>query len=295
MSIRTNERVHGAALTVALLLSGCSKDDTVVKIGTRRVDQEEFSAYLAHRHIASEDPKRLAGALDEYAERAALASAIERERKLDPLKVKVELDEMKKELLIGRYFEDFLADRVGDDAVRNYYESHAREYEQRKVHVAHVLVRTASSMDEAERKSRLTRIQEADSKLRAGSEFAEVAGTYSEDRISAPRGGDLGWIKEGALDAQISSRAFKLKPGEVSEPFLSQYGFHILKVLEGPQEVKTPFEAVAGDIRYQLRQKAKEAERKRLEAMVKVEKKPDALQRMVSQSAGAKGQKLSAK
>ena len=57
--------------------------------------------------------------------------------------------------------------------------------------------------------------------------------------------------------------------GEISEPIETPFGFHILKVLEGPLVVTQPLDAVKGDIRYQLRNKAKDAELKRLVAQVK--------------------------
>jgi peptidyl-prolyl cis-trans isomerase C len=294
--MRTNCLAWMSRCVVVLSMVGgaCSDESMVAKIGKRRVDKDEFAAYLQHRRIDTRDSKRLNAALDEYVERAALAQAIEQEKLLDPLAVQVALEEQKKELLIGRYFEKLLADRVGDDAVRNYYDSHEQEYAERKVHVAHILVRTTDKMSDEERTARLTRIQEAHAKLRAGAPFDQVAATYSEDRISAPRAGDLGWIKQGAIDPRISELAFKTKLGEVTEPFLSQFGYHVLKVLEGPEVIKRPFEAVAGDIRYQLRHNAKEAEIKRLSSAVSVQKKPEVLETLKKSDAPEKAAKLSA-
>jgi peptidyl-prolyl cis-trans isomerase C len=91
--------------------------------------------------------------------------------------------------------------------------------------------------------------------------------------VSAQKGGDLGWLKEGSIDAKFSKILFGLEPAEISEPFETPFGFHIVKLADGPRIVKKPLEAVAGDIRYQLRNKAKQAELERLMKMAKIERK----------------------
>ena len=109
--------------------------------------------------------------------------------------------------------------------------------------------------------------------IRSGKDFTEAAEQYSEDKVSAKKGGDLGWLKEGAIDAAFSKALFELETGAVSEPVETPFGFHVIKKLEGPTVIKKPFSAVAGDIRYMLRNKAKEAEMERLVGEVRVEKK----------------------
>ena len=61
-----------------------------------------------------------------------------------------------------------------------------------------------------------------------------------------------------------------MKPGDVSQPFETVFGFHIVKLIKGPKSIKRPFSAVEGDIRYQLRNKAKQAELKRLRSKMSV-------------------------
>ena len=80
-------------------------------------------------------------------------------------------------------------------------------------------------------------------------------------------------MKEGSIDPRFSKTVFEeLEPGGVSEPFETPFGFHVVKVIEGAKVVKWPFAAVAGDIRYQLRNKAKKAEMERLMGVVKIER-----------------------
>jgi peptidyl-prolyl cis-trans isomerase SurA len=77
-------------------------------------------------------------------------------------------------------------------------------------------------------------------KLTEGESFAELAKTYSEDP-SASVGGDLGFIRKGQLMKEFAEVVAKLKPGEVSQPFWSERGLHIIK-LEGISSGKTEHE-----------------------------------------------------
>ena len=186
----------------------------------------------------------------------------------DDALIKAVLNELRKEILISRYFERFLKDNVSDDAVINYYNAHNETYQDKKVHVAHILLRLDRTMDEVRRKVKLTTAQEAYSKIQAGMSFADAAQHYSEDKVSANKGGDLGWLKQGSIDKAFSQRAFSMKAGETSEPFETSFGFHLLTVIEPPKITHRSLESVKGEIRYQLRKQAKDAEMSRLLANV---------------------------
>jgi peptidyl-prolyl cis-trans isomerase C len=261
-----------ASFLLALAPVGCRKASVLAKVNGQEITQEQFDAFLKFKRIPAEDEKRRERALEEYLERASLADAIDREPVLDRAALQAELDESRKETLISRYFDQFLRDKVTDESVKNYYDVHSADYEQKQVHAAHVLIRLNQGMSEAERKAKLTTAQEVYSKLQAGQEFAELADAYSEDRVSGKKAGDLGWIKEGSIDPQFSKRAFELKAGAFTEPFETPFGFHIVKVLEEPKVVKRTFQSVAGDIRYLLREQIKRAEIERLKGKGRVQR-----------------------
>lgn len=261
-------------LLVASALLGCGDDKRVLAtVNGEEITQEQFDAYLALKRIPHDDEKRREKAWAEYVDREGMTAVIEKEGKLDKSVIEAEVNEFRKELIISRYFDEFLSDAVDEKKVENAYGSEAAAHETKKVHVAHILVRTSKRMDEEQRKAKLTTAQEIHSKLQAGESFEEFARQFSEDKISGKRGGDLGWIKEGTIDERFSKRAFSLKVGTVTEPFETPFGFHILKVLEEPKTVRRPLGAVAGEIRYRLRAEAKEKELERIEKAVKVEKK----------------------
>lgn len=262
-----------AILACLLWLLACGSDSNeFAKVNGRKITKDQFNAYLKFKRIPETDTGRLNAVADEYLEREALSSVIEAEEKMDTPVIQAELNELKKEMLISRYFETFLKDAVSEQAVKNYYSAHAEEYEQKKAHVAHILIRTNKKMSETERQAKLTTAQEAYSKVRTGEDFAKVAEKYSEDKVSAKKGGDLGWMKEGSIGPVFSKTVFEMEPGTVSEPFETTFGFHVVKLLEEPKVVKQPFKSVEGNIRYQLRNKAKQAESERLMAKVKIKR-----------------------
>ena len=69
-------------------------------------------------------------------------------------------------------------------------------------------------------------------RLDAGEDFAQLAAIYSDDTGSAMQGGDLGWFAKGAMVPEFEKQAFSLSPGQISEPFTSTFGVHILQVEE---------------------------------------------------------------
>jgi peptidyl-prolyl cis-trans isomerase C len=268
------KRHFSLVLILALSLTGCGKKTNVLAtVDGKDVTQPEFDGYLKARHVSAADAARRDRALQEYLDRAALSSVIEKQKLLDVQDIDAEVAEFRRELLVSRYFDRFLDEKVTDAAIKSYYDGHVASYEQRKVHAAHILVRLSQKPSAEEKQAKRTTADGIAAKLASGESFEQLAKTLSDDHISGVKGGDLGWIREGSIDAELSKRAFAMKAGSVSEPFETPFGFHILKVLEEAKTIRKPYAAVVSDIRYQLRGEAKEAELKRLQGLAKVSKK----------------------
>ena len=86
--------------------------------------------------------------------------------------------------------------------------------------------------------------------IQEGVDFAELARANSEDKGSAVRGGDLGWFGRGAMVRPFEDTAFGMEVGEVSRPFPSQYGIHVIK-LYGKRGVQ-PLDSVRSKITKQV-------------------------------------------
>lgn len=254
-----------ASAFLALVLTACgTQDDTLAEVNGEPIHRSDFQAYLKLKRVDPDDDKAVRRYKQEYLEREAIAGIAERSEYVDSGLARAELNEFRKQMVISRHFENYLREKVTPEAVRNYYASHPEEFRSEQVKVAHILIRTNPAMSKEERQARLTRARDLHSKLMQGAEFGALAGRYSQDTVSAKQDGSLGWLKRGAIDPVFSERAFALQPGQVSEPFATPFGFHIIKAEQGVKTVETPFESVKGDIRYRLRQAAKDAEMKRL-------------------------------
>ena len=94
--------------------------------------------------------------------------------------------------------------------------------------IRHILVRTNETTSEDEAKRKLTLLRE---RLVNGTDFAELARLQSEDS-SATRGGDLGWIYPGDTLPEFERAYSNLKIMEISEPVKTQFGWHLIQVLE---------------------------------------------------------------
>ncbi len=99
----------------------------------------------------------------------------------------------------------------------------------------HILMRPSVVMDEAKIRTTLADVR---SQLVAGADFAELAKQYSEDP-TADQGGELGWLPRGATVPEFQQVMDALEPGQVSEPFRSRFGWHLVQVLERRQRDAT--------------------------------------------------------
>jgi peptidyl-prolyl cis-trans isomerase SurA len=99
---------------------------------------------------------------------------------------------------------------------------------ERQVHVRHILMKTNELADDATVRGKLTQLRE---RILRGEDFAGLAETNSEDPGSASQGGDLGWTPPDELSPEFEKVLEGLKDGEISEPFKTQFGWHIAQVL----------------------------------------------------------------
>ncbi len=255
-----------------LLVAGlvaCSDGGKVASVDGRKVSAAEFDAYLKLKRIDSPNEKRRKALLEQYIQREALAAAIEKSNLLDKQQIEAEVNEFRKEMLISKYFDQFINEQLSDDAVDKYYQAHPEEFSEKQVHAAHLLIRTHSMMSKEQRQSMLERLKEIRQQIIGGKTFAEMAEKNSQDKATASKGGDLGWIKAEAMGHQFSEVAFRLQGGEVSEPVETPFGYHLITVLEPVRSVQKSLPAVAGQIRHKLKTETKAKEMERLLASVK--------------------------
>jgi peptidyl-prolyl cis-trans isomerase SurA len=97
-----------------------------------------------------------------------------------------------------------------------------------QVHVRHILMKTTELADDATVRQKLEQLRE---RILKGEDFAGLASITSEDPGSAAQGGDLGWAGPGSFVPEFEAALAKLSDQEISEPFHTQYGWHIAQLL----------------------------------------------------------------
>jgi len=100
---------------------------------------------------------------------------------------------------------------------------------QNQVHARHILIKTNELQDDATVQQKLVSIR--DRILNKGENFAAVASVVSEDPGSAAEGGDLGWAGPGTYVPEFEKQLAQLQPDEISQPFRTQFGWHIIQLL----------------------------------------------------------------
>lgn len=135
------------------------------------------------------------------------------------------------------YFEQSIKATVTEDDARKLYDAQAAAAKpQEEVHARHILVDSE------------VKAKEVFELIAHGADFEKMAKEHSKDPGSRERGGDLGYFSRGQMVPVFEEAAFRIKPGEVSQPFKSQFGWHILKVEDKRQKGLPPFDLIKGRI-----------------------------------------------
>ncbi|NBU65987.1 MAG: hypothetical protein EBS52_01075 [Betaproteobacteria bacterium] len=125
------------------------------------------------------------------------------------------------------------SERVDAQAVKTFYDQNPQRFgepEQRRA--SHILLELSGSASESDRAKALDQAQSILRSIREGKDFAQLARQFSKDSGSAAQGGDLGFFGRDAMVKAFADAVFALKAGELSEPVVSEFGVHIIKLTE---------------------------------------------------------------
>jgi peptidyl-prolyl cis-trans isomerase C len=172
------------------------------------------------------------------ADAAKIADAPEFARKLAYFRDKLLLDE---------YLEREVKKSVTPEAARKLYEDTVKTVKpEEEVRARHIL---SENEDDAKK---------AAARVKGGEDFAKVAAELSNDPGSKGEGGDLGFFTKDRMVQPFAEAAFKLEPGQVSEPVKSQFGWHVIKLDEKRVKSVPPFEEMKEQVEQYLTRKAQQ-------------------------------------
>ncbi|KFE70049.1 peptidylprolyl isomerase [Hyalangium minutum] len=257
------------------VLSGCDDSRTVAKVGRTGLTVEDVTQLRA-----AQSPSVRAApeqTLEVLVDRALLAEEARRQKLHEQPTVKAQLAAAERELLAHAVLERAVAPSVTDEALRARYEAARSRLERREVHVAQIFARMPEGSDEKTRRQAQVRINQAYARLAGGEPFETVARELSEDLVSAPQGGELGVVREGGVDPAFFAQAVALAAGAWSKPFITPFGWHVVKALEASKTVVPSFDEARGVLESEARQEAQAKLMERLRQEISVRRYPERL------------------
>ena len=139
---------------------------------------------------------------------------------------------------------------VTGQQIERYYNDNIQQFSTpEQVHAEHVLLKTADKDDAAVKKQAESILAQA----KGGANFEDLAKKYSEDDSNKAKGGDLDYFGRGQMVKEFEDAAFAAKPGDIVGPVKTQYGYHIIKVLDHRQAQTKPLAEVRSQIEDQLK------------------------------------------
>jgi peptidyl-prolyl cis-trans isomerase C len=200
--------------------------------------------------------------------------------------VAARIQTMERRLVYRRLIErDVLSRVISDKQIRDEYDHMDREVRARQI-----LLRVGSYSNGGSEKEVADRAWQIYRELKSGADFDSLLQRYTEDEKTKPRGGDLGYFRWGRMVEPFQRAAFSLKPGEISRPIRTRFGFHIIKVEDVRPVPRGSFEEERDRIRYRLAsridikkkiQDAFEEYARNVERKVRLTKKDEGIERFV--------------
>lgn len=225
---------------------GNSEGTVIAKVNNAVITKEDFLREIsrlpewAKERFSSKEGKEQF--LEEMIKREILYQEAERLGLSKDKEFVAKVEEYKKMTLLSTLLKKEIEEKavVSDKEIKEYYDKNPEEFKTDQVRASHILVET-----EQEAQDVLERIKN-------GEEFSKLAESFSKDRGTASRGGDLGFFGRGMMIPEFEHMAFSLKPGEVSQPVKSRFGYHIIKVIEKKEGDQLPLDDVKEKIEDKL-------------------------------------------
>lgn len=133
--------------------------------------------------------------------------------------------------------------------VRRFYDANQERFRQpESARASHIFVRVPAGADDKTKNAMRVRAESIMRLARRGDDFAVLARSYSDDRVTAANGGDLGWFNKGATPKEFDDVVFALQPNEIGGLAPTSDGYHVVKVTGRRPSRIQPFEEIQGEL-----------------------------------------------
>jgi peptidyl-prolyl cis-trans isomerase C len=252
----------GTTLVAAALMfsvGACSKDgDVLAKVGDKAITVEEFEAFVStlppHMQARAATPSGKKQIL-EHRVRETLISVEAEERGIaDRPEVRMQIEAARQRVLLQELMKDVQREvQVTDEDVAAHFEENKDRYRMpERYRAQQILVKVPPNGDAKSSSVAYGKVVDAHRRIKRGEAFDKVAREVSEDP-NADKGGDLGYVERGRFNADFEKAALALSKGDVSEPFKTSFGWHIVKLVDrAAEEPAVLDDRVKDQIRRQL-------------------------------------------
>jgi peptidyl-prolyl cis-trans isomerase C len=172
---------------------------------------------------------------------------------------KLTLDQVKsdvrRDLTITKLIDGEIASKIAvtPEQVNDFYAKNPDQFTQgESVRASHILISVPKGADAAAKAQARAKAEQVLKDAKAGQDFAALAKQHSADPGSAANGGDLGFFQQGQMVGPFNDAAFTLAPGTTSDLVETEFGFHIIKVIEKKAGRTIPLEEVKPQVEQYL-------------------------------------------
>lgn len=257
---------------------GATDADTVLaKVNGVEIKKSDLA--VAEEELGGSLPPQLQGpARQEYVlgfliDLTALAQAAEADKLDQSPEFAQQLAFAKKRLLMQAALSKATKAAVSDAELKKTYDEALKQQKpEEEVRARHILFRVEDPKDEKASAAAEAKAKDVAAKAKKGEDFGKLATSLTEDPSGKENGGDLGYFTKDQMVPEFAEKAFTMKPGDVSDPVKTQFGWHVIKLEDKRQKPMPTFDEVKPQIEQFLAQKAQAEAVQKVREAAKVEK-----------------------
>ncbi len=259
-----------AALAVAS--ASAAETEVLARVGDVEVTRDELRAYLdtlgaQERAALGRDPALLSQTVRSHLARRLLVKAAQAKGLERQPAVKAQLERVRDDALAELYLQSVSQPPEGfpgDSEVKAAYEARPEAFDTPpQYRVAHIFIAAPKAGDARATEKARQRLDATVKRLAAkGADFGAIARESSDERSSAEKGGELGWLAEAQMVPGIRAALLKLSKGAVTEPIRLEEGWHVVKLLDARPASRRPLSEVREALAAQLRADLAQANRR---------------------------------
>lgn len=265
-------------LPFVLLCSAASAQDVIGQMGSVELHASEIKPIIeaqppeARRQLASDPAQMERLVRQELVRKAVLAEAKQKgwdkRPELQPL-----IERARDQVIVGAYVSNVAKPAEGypsEEELKQFYEANKTQLQApAQYQIAQIFLPAPEGADKARADEAARKINELSARLgKSAGDFAKLAKENSAHKESAEKGGEIGWIGEDQMVAEIRRAVARMNKGDISPPVKSAAGWHLIRLLDKRPPALRPLGEVRGNLVAAMRQrKMQEGERVYLEAL----------------------------